>query len=145
MRIMGLDVGERRIGVAISDELGIIAQGKEVIIRKNDAFVFKELEKLVNTYQVKEIVVGLPRRMNGEMGQQANKTLEFANALKLALNIAVKTWDERLTTKIAKTILKESSLKKFPSPKRKKQKEKVDKLSAILILQNYLDFCNKDR
>ncbi|MEW6095133.1 MAG: Holliday junction resolvase RuvX [bacterium] len=139
MKIMGLDIGDRRIGIAVSDELGITAQGKDVIIRENDDIsVFKQLEKLINTYQIKEIVVGLPKQMSGEVGHQATKTLKFVDAMKLNLNIPVKTWDERLTTKIAKNILKETL-----STKRKKQKGTVDKLAAILILQNYLDFCNK--
>lgn len=134
MRIMGLDIGDHRIGVAISDELGIIAQGKDVIIRENDTVVFEQFEKLVNTYEIKEIVVGLPKQMNGKVGHQANKTLKFIDTMKLILNIPIKTWDERFTTKIAKNILKDVTSKK------KKQKGTVDKLAAVLILQNYLDF-----
>jgi len=129
---MGLDIGDCRIGVAISDELGITAQGIEVI--KNDVKVFKQLERLIDCYQIKEIVVGLPKKMKGELGQQANKTLKFIEAIKVNLNIPLKTWDERLTTKIAKQVLKSAPAK------RKEQKETVDKLSAILILQNYLDY-----
>jgi len=134
MKIMGLDIGERRIGVAISDELGIIVERKDVIIRENDTLVFEQIEKLINTYQIKEIVIGLPRQMDGEIGTQAAKTLKFIEAMRLTLSIPVKTWDERFTTKIAKNILKEAPLKK------KRQKGIVDKIAAALILQNYLDY-----
>jgi len=132
MRIMGLDIGDCRIGVAVSDERETIAEGIRVI--KNDGEVFKQLKRLIDNYQIKEIVVGLPKKMNGELGHQANKTLKFIEAIKVNLHIGVKTWDERLTTKIAKNVLKTVSVK------RKKQKETIDKLSAILILQNYLDY-----
>ena len=144
MRIIGLDIGDVRIGVAVSDESGIIAQGIDVITREkaclvDDSAVFKQLENLIDTYQPKEIVVGLPRKMNGELGHQANKTLEFIEAMRLNLNIPIKTWDERFTTKIAKDVLKQT-----PS-KVKRQKGNVDKLAAILILQSYLDCCKKNR
>ncbi len=137
MRIMGLDIGDVRIGVAVSDELGMIAQGKSIIIRENDISVLKQLEKLIDTYQIKEIIIGLPKQMSGEIGHQAAKTLKFIDVLRTNLNISVKTWDERLTTKIAKNIFKEAPAKK------KRPKGTVDKLAAILILQNYLDYCNK--
>ncbi|MEW6621279.1 MAG: Holliday junction resolvase RuvX [bacterium] len=133
MRILGLDIGERRIGVSISDELEITAQGIEVIVRESDTLLFSHLEKLINKYQVKEIVVGLPKEMSGKMGIQANKILKLVETMKLNLSIPIKTWDERLTTKIAKNTLKNAPLKK------RKQKGTVDKLAAILILQNYLD------
>lgn len=137
MRIMGLDVGDCRIGVAISDEGGITAQGLGVI--KNDGKVFKHLERLIESYEIKELVVGLPKKMNGELGHQANKTLKFIEAIKVNLNIPLKVWDERLTTKIAINTLKTAS------GKRKKQKENVDKLAAILILQNYLDYKSREK
>ncbi|MEW6607513.1 MAG: Holliday junction resolvase RuvX [bacterium] len=133
MRIMGLDIGERRVGVAISDELGITAQGIEVIVRESDALLFSHLERLMSKYQVEEIIVGLPKEMSGKIGIQANKILNLVETMKLNLSIPIKTWDERLTTKIAKNTLKNAPLKK------RKQKATVDKLAAILILQNYLD------
>lgn len=136
MRIIGLDVGDVRIGVAVSDESGIIAQGIDVLSRGDDSRVFEQLKNLVDTYQAKEIVVGLPRKMDGEVGHQAAKALNFVEAMRLNLNIPVTTWDERLTTKMAKRVLMES-----PS-KRKKEKGTVDKLAASLILQSYLD-CGK--
>lgn len=139
MRIMGLDIGERRIGVAVSDELGITAQGIEVIILENDISVFTQLKELIDTYQIKEIIVGLPKELSGKIGYQADKTLKFVANLESNLNIPIKTWDERLSTKIAKSILKEAPLK------RKKEKAIIDKLSAVIILQNYLDYCNKDK
>jgi putative Holliday junction resolvase len=137
MRIMGLDIGDRRIGVAVSDERGITARGIDVITRKEDIFVFNQLQKLINSYQIKEIVVGLPKEMSGNVGEQADKTLKFVTKMKLNLNIPIKTWDERLSTKMAKNILKYAPLK------RKKEKGRIDKLAASLILQNYLDYCNK--
>ncbi len=143
MRIIGLDIGDVRIGVAVSDESGIIAQGIDVITREeaclgDDSVVFKQLKNLIDIYQVKEIVVGLPKRMNGEVGHQAKKTLEFIETMRLNLNIPIKTWDERLTSKIAKDVLKQTSVKT------KRQKGNVDKLAAILILQGYLDCCRKN-
>ncbi|MDI6735751.1 MAG: Holliday junction resolvase RuvX [bacterium] len=138
MRIIGLDIGDVRIGVAMSDESGIIAQGIDVLTRENDSVVFKQLKNLIDTYQAKEIVVGLPKKMNGEVGHQANKTLEFIETMRLNVNIPIKTWDERFTSKIAKNVLKQTSVKT------KRQKGNVDKLAAILILQGYLDCCQKN-
>jgi putative Holliday junction resolvase len=134
---MGLDIGDSRIGVAVSDEFGITAQGIDVITRKGDISVFEQLKNLINTYQIKEIVVGLPKEMSGNVGDQADKTLKFVTKMKSNLNIPIKTWDERLSTKVAKSILKDAPLKK------KKEKGRIDKLAASLILQNYLDYCNK--
>ncbi|MFH1562963.1 MAG: Holliday junction resolvase RuvX [Nitrospirota bacterium] len=141
MRIIGLDIGDVRIGVAVSDESGIIAQGIDVITREeaclvDDSIVFKQLKNLIDTYQAKEIVVGLPRKMSGDIGPQAEKTLKFVEEMRLNLEIPINTWDERFTTKIARDVLKQT-----PS-KVKRQKGNVDKLAAILILQSYLD-CSK--
>lgn len=134
MRVLGLDIGDYRIGVAISDEMGMMAHGKNVIIRENDTLAITQLERLIDDYEIKEIIVGLPKQLSGEIGNQATKTLKFIDTMKSKINIPIKTWDERLTTKMALNLLTHTHSKK------KKQKKTVDELSAVLILQNYLDY-----
>jgi len=128
MRVVGIDYGEKRIGVAISDPLGIIAQGVGVVGNVS------ELKELLKTYDnIDEIVVGLPKTMRGEIGIQAEKVLEFIKELKNNFEVPIKTQDERLTTSQAEKVLISAGLS------RQKRKKVIDKSAAILILQNYLD------
>ena len=129
MRIMGLDVGEKRIGVAVSDPLGYTAQGISVIKREN----IEDLKKIVSDYDVERIIVGLPKNMDGSIGEQAKKVLAFIEDLKREIDLPVLTWDERLTTKEAEGVLLRADLS------RAKRKKVIDKLAAVLILQGYLD------
>ncbi|WP_339063858.1 Holliday junction resolvase RuvX [Tepidibacillus marianensis] len=133
MRILGLDVGEKTIGVAISDELGWTAQGVGVIRRRNLDFDFSRLKELISEYQVEEIVVGLPKNMNGTIGPRAEMIMEFADQLKFASSLSIHLWDERLTTVSAERTLIEADVS------RKKRKKVIDKMAAMFILQGYLD------
>lgn len=133
-RILGLDIGSKTIGVAISDELGWTAQGVGTIERKNLEKDLKVLADMVRRYKVREIVVGLPRNMNSSLGEQAKKVFTFIEKLKKYFKLPVQTWDERLTTIAADRVLEEAEIQ------RKKRKKVVDKIAAVLILQGYLDF-----
>lgn len=133
MRIMGLDVGTKTIGVAVSDELGWTAQGVEVIQRTSLAKDFERLRYLAQQYNVSQIVVGLPKNMNGTIGERGEATLAFGQKLEEKIEIPVTYWDERLTTMAAERTLIEADMS------RKKRKTVVDKMAAMLILQNYLD------
>lgn len=132
MRIMGLDYGDRRIGVALSDLFGWTAQGLEVIDRKHGSEQ-ERIAELVRQYEVTEVVVGLPKNMNGTVGPRGEICISFAEELKKELQIPVVLWDERLTTMAAERTLIEADVS------RKKRKLVVDKMAASLILQNYLD------
>lgn len=129
MRIMGLDVGEKRIGVAVSDPLGYTAQGISTVKRED----IEELKKIVSDYDIGEIVVGLPKNMDGSIGDQGKKVLDFVEKLKQEIDLPMITWDERLTTKEAEGVLLKADLS------RAKRKKVIDKLAAVLILQSYLD------
>lgn len=133
MKIMGLDYGDRRIGVAVSDAFGWTAQGVEVIERRREGEEFDRLTELVKQHEVEEIVVGLPKNMNGTIGPRGEICMVFAEDLRNRLNLPVHLWDERLTTVSAHRTLLEADLS------RKKRKGVVDKMAASLILQNYLD------
>jgi len=133
MRIMGLDIGSRTIGVAISDELDITAQGLKTIRRKSFEEDIEELARIIQQFDVKKVVVGLPRNMDGTIGIQAEKTFRWIKSFQEKMTIAVVTWDERLSTVGATRILLEADLS------RKKRKGVIDKLAAVLILQGYLD------
>ncbi|MEJ6950029.1 Holliday junction resolvase RuvX [Halanaerobiaceae bacterium ANBcell28] len=130
---MGLDYGDKTIGVAISDKLGWTAQNKGVIRRKNLSDDFAELEEYIEEYEVDEIIVGLPKNMDGTMGKRVDKTKQFINFLKKRLDIPINLWDERLTSKEAENILLEADLS------RAKRKKYVDQIAAAIILQSYLD------
>ena len=135
MRILGIDFGEKRIGIAVSDPLGLTAQAVAVI-GKGKSFEqdIKELKKIIKKYGgVDEIVVGLPKTMAGEIGKQAQKVLEFVEALKISFKINIRTWDERLTTVEAEKTLISAGLS------REKRKKVIDKSAATYILQSYLD------
>lgn len=139
MRRLGLDYGDKRIGVALSDELGWTAQGLEVIDRKSDHLTFARIEQLVNDYGVSEIVVGLPKNMNGTIGPRGEICITFAEALREKLKLPVRLWDERLTTASAERTLLEADVS------RKKRKQVIDKMAASIILQNYLESINTKR
>ncbi|OGQ00852.1 MAG: Holliday junction DNA helicase RuvA [Deltaproteobacteria bacterium RBG_19FT_COMBO_46_12] len=132
MRIMGLDVGSKTIGVAISDELGITAQGFKTIKRKAMEDDLRELYTIISQFQIEKIVVGLPKNMDGSLGKQAEFVLGWIEDLKNKIQLPIETWDERLSTvEASKTLLKADL-------SRKKRKGVIDKLAAVLILQGYL-------
>ena len=132
MRIMGLDVGSKTIGVAISDELGITAQGFKTIKRKAMEDDLRELNAIISQFKIEKIVVGLPKNMDGSLGKQAEFVLGWIEDFKNKIQLPVETWDERLSTvEATKTLLKADL-------SRKKRKEVIDKLAAVLILQGYL-------
>jgi putative Holliday junction resolvase len=133
MRIMGLDMGSHKIGLAISDESGLIAQSLETIKRKSTEEDLKEITRVIDQFKIEKIVVGLPKNMNGTLGKQAETVLEWIEGLKKRISLPVVTWDERLTTVGATKILLEADLS------RKKRKKVVDQLAAALILQGFLD------
>ena len=132
-RILGLDVGSKRIGVAISDPLGITAQGLPTIQRKNKRLDFEQLAGIIGNYEVAEIVVGYPLRLSGNEGIQSEKMQRFADELREKFSIPVHLWDERLTSSQANRILREAELSI------KKRGEAVDRLAAVLILQNWME------
>jgi len=132
-RTMGLDVGSHTIGVAVSDLLGITAQGVEVIRRTDEETDFSRLATLIKDYSVSALVVGLPKNMNNSIGSQGEFSLEFARKLEERFHLPVVLWDERLTTRSAEQFLIMANVQ------RKKRKQVIDKLAAGLILQSYLD------
>jgi len=133
MRILGLDIGEKRIGLAISDELGITAQGLETLNRTKLADDLSRLTTLMREKEIDKLVVGLPKNMNGTLGPQAERVKLFVELLIKELPCEVDYWDERLTTIAARRTLIEADVS------RKKRKKSVDRLAAVLILQGYLD------
>jgi putative holliday junction resolvase len=132
-RVLGLDVGLRRIGVAISDPLGMTAQGLETLHRKNKKHDFAHLYRIIRQYGVKEIVVGLPLRMSGAEGAQAEKIQAFAQDLRKHFKLPVHLWDERLTSAEANRLLRETDLSI------EKRGQAVDRMAAILILQGWME------
>lgn len=132
-RVLGLDVGSRRIGVAITDELGITAQGLQTIQRSRKREDFAILSALLERYQIAEIVVGYPLRMSGVEGIQAEKMQLFAEDLRKRFKLPVHLWDERLTSAQANRLLRQTDL----SIKRRGQL--VDQMAAILILENWME------
>jgi len=132
-RKMGLDVGDKTIGVALSDLLGWTAQGLKTIIRKNKKEDFRELEDIIKNNEVDKIVVGLPKNMNGTIGPQGEKVIEFCEDFKKRTNIEIDLWDERLSTVAAEKALISADVS------RKKRKQVIDKMAAVYILQGYLD------
>jgi putative Holliday junction resolvase len=132
-RVLGLDVGSKRIGIAVSDPLGITAQGLETLQRQNKRLDFEKLEKLARDYSVAEVVVGFPLRMSGAEGVQAEKMHRFADELRERLQIPVHLWDERLTSAEANRLLRETEM----SIQRRAQV--VDQMAAVLILQSWME------
>lgn len=136
MRRLGLDYGDRRIGVALSDELGWTAQALEVIGRTNREEDLERIVRLVEEHRVGEVVVGLPKNMNGTIGPRGDIAMAFAERLRERLDIPVVLWDERLSTVSAERTLVSADVS------RKKRKQVIDKMAAAIILQNYLESKN---
>jgi len=132
-RILGLDVGARRIGVAVSDPLGITAQGLDTLHRKNKKYDLEYLRRLIREYEIKEIVVGLPLRMSGAEGTQSEKMRAFAEDLRKKFGLPVHLWDERLTSAEANRFLRETELSI------EKRGKAVDRMAAVLILQGWME------
>ncbi|MEJ8553104.1 Holliday junction resolvase RuvX [Tepidibacter sp. Z1-5] len=132
-RIMGLDVGNKTIGVAVSDLMQLTAQGITTVRRKGIKTDLEELDKIIKEKEVSEIVVGLPKNMNGTLGPQSEKVVKFTEKLKTITDLEIKFWDERLTTVAAERSLIEADVS------RQKRKKVIDMLAAVLILQGYLD------
>ena len=136
MRIMGLDYGSKTVGVAISDPLGLTAQGIEIIRRKSENKLRQTLariEELIEEYQVEAIVLGFPKNMNNTIGDRAEKSLEFKRMLERRTGLPVVMWDERLSTVSANRTLMEAGVR------RENRYKYVDELAAVFILQGYLD------
>ena len=136
MRIMGLDYGSKTVGVAISDPLGITAQGIEIIRREKESKLRQTLariEALIKEYEVDTIVLGFPKNMNNTIGDRAEKSLAFKEMLEKRTGLAVVMWDERLTTVEANRTLMEGKVR------REDRSKYVDMLAAVYILQGYLD------
>ena len=136
IRIMGLDFGSKTVGVAVSDPLGITAQGLEIVRRTSENKLRKTLariEELVAEYEVTEIVLGFPKNMNNTIGERAEKSLAFKEMLERRTGLPVVMWDERLTTVAANRTLIEGGVR------RENRKDYVDMLAAVYILQGYLD------
>lgn len=134
MRILGLDVGSHTVGIACSDALLLTAQGLETIRRKSWEHDLGRIRDLVKEYEVHEIVVGMPKNMNGSKGERAEKTEEFVDNMKAFIpDVPVSFWDERLSTVMAEKSLIAADVS------RKKRKSVIDKMAAVVILQGYLD------
>jgi putative holliday junction resolvase len=133
MRILAIDHGSKRMGIAISDELKMIAQPLEFIPAEPFAAFLDRLKILLRQYEVESVLVGMPRNMDGSYGQAALKVQEFVAALKGAITIPIATWDERLTSAQANRFLIQANVRRV------KRREKVDKTAAALLLQSYLD------
>ena len=134
MRILAIDYGTRRIGLAVTDELGMTVQGLPTLHRTNKRNDFDHLRRTIKNYAVGEIVVGLPLRMSGETGTQSGKVEEFAGALRVRFKLPVHLFDERLTSAEANRVLDQTEMSD------RRRKEVVDQLAAVLILQGFLDY-----
>jgi len=139
MRILALDYGSKRIGIALSDELGITAGGLTTINRKGRLQDIEKISRIVEEYGVEEVVIGYPLRLDGTEGIQCEKVSRYADILSSNLSIPVIKWDESLSTKEAETILIEADIKP------RKRREVVDKLAAAIILQGYLNNLNREK
>ena len=133
-RVLGVDHGTKRIGIAVSDELKMIAQPVEYIPAEPQESFWESFSKIIREKSVDQIIVGMPRNMNGTYGPAAEKVKVFVEEIKQHYpEIKVRTWDERLTSSQANRLLIEADVR------RGKRKEKVDKMAAAIILQSYLD------
>lgn len=138
-RVLGLDFGSKTVGVAISDPLGITAQGVEIIRREREGKIrptLQRIEELVEEYDIKKVVLGLPFNMNGTEGERAEKTREFAESIERRTGLPVEFMDERLTTVAADRAMIEMDIR------RENRKEYVDEIAAMLILQTWLEKSN---
>ena len=142
MRIIGLDFGSKTVGVAVSDELLITAQGIEIVRRKSENKLRQTLariEELIKEYNVEKIVLGVPKNMNNSEGERCEKTLEFKEMLERRTGLTVELWDERLTTVAADNLMMEAGIR------RENRKEYVDQIAASFILQGYLDYLQNEK
>ena len=140
MRILAMDVGDRRIGMAVSDIMGWTAQGIETLERRNDKYDKEKIAKAIDLYNPEKIVLGLPRNMNGTIGPQGEKVKEFGQLLKEEVYKGeIIYWDERLTSVLANRIMIDADLS------RRKRKKNVDMMAAVFILQSYLDYINNQK
>ena len=142
MRIMGLDYGSKTVGVAVSDPLGLTAQGIEIVRRKSETKLRQTLariEEIAKEYSVEKIVLGFPKHMNNDIGERAEKSLEFKEMLERRTGLPVVMWDERLTTVEADRTMMETGIR------RENRKEYVDMIAAVFILQGYLDYLSNHK
>ena len=142
MRIMGLDYGSKTVGVAVSDPLGLTAQGIEIVRRKSENKLRQTLariEEIAEEYGVEKIVLGFPKHMNNDIGERAEKSLEFKEMLERRTGLPVVMWDERLTTVEADRTMMETGIR------RENRKEYVDMIAAVFILQGYLDYLSNQQ
>ncbi len=139
MRWMGIDYGDRQIGIAVSDELMLTAQGLTTLRNSKDERVLNDIAALVEEHGVTEVIVGYPKNMNGTVGPRGVVSEQFAASLRERLGVPVHLWDERLTTASAQRTLIEADVS------RKKRKHVIDKMAAALILQNYMEFKSTKR
>ncbi len=134
MRYLGLDLGTKTIGLAISDKTGLIATSYQVLHHDNDPkSCIEQLKSIINTLKIEALVLGLPKNMNNTLGTRANETLKFKEYLEKELKLPIYLEDERLTTKSAESFLLEGNIS------RKKRKKVIDKVAATIILQSFLD------
>jgi putative Holliday junction resolvase len=133
MRVLGLDVGSKTIGVSISDELGLTAQGVTVIQRTEQKHDLAQIEDWIKRFDVNHIVIGLPKNMDGSVGEMGEACQRFAQEIENRTGLPVTLWDERLSTRFSERVLIEANLS------RKKRKQVIDKMAAVVILQSYLD------
>jgi len=142
MKILGIDYGEKRIGLAMSDASNMVASSLKVVKRNATRSWLGEIKTIVDENKVEKIVIGLPKNMNGSIGEKGKEVLAFMKVLGKVVKVPIVTWDERLTTVSAEKVLLQADLS------RKKRKDILDKLSACIILQNYLDsieYSQKDK
>lgn len=142
MRIMGLDYGSKTVGVTVSDPLGLTAQGIEIVRRKSENKLRQTLariEEIAKEYGVEKIVLGFPKHMNNDIGERAEKSLEFKEMLERRTGLPVVMWDERLTTVEADRTMMETGIR------RENRKEYVDMIAAVFILQGYLDYLSNQQ
>lgn len=132
MKIMALDVGNKRIGISISDELGMFAHPLYTLKRKGIDRDIEEINNLLQEHSIKKLVIGLPKNMDGTIGEQSQKTMYFADKLKKIVDIEIVFWDERLSTKTAKDIMLLNNIKQI------NKNEIVDTIAAVVILDNYI-------
>lgn len=135
MRVMGLDVGSKTVGVAVSDAMKWTAQGLETIAinEEKGKFGFERIGEIIKEYKVNEIIVGLPKNMNNTIGPRGEASQEYAQMLREKFQLPVQLWDERLSTMAAERVLLDADVS------RKKRKKVIDKIAAVMILQGYLD------
>ncbi|MBM7581371.1 putative Holliday junction resolvase [Caldicoprobacter guelmensis] len=139
VRILALDVGDKRIGVAVSDTMGWTAQGLHTLEKSDKGKLFSSLRSILEQYRPEKVVVGLPVNMNGTLGPQAEKVKQFVQELKGIYSGEIVYWDERLTTLSAHRLMIDAGVR------RNRRKQKADKIAAVLILQSYLDYLNNKK